>query len=235
MINGSLSRKQLKALRREMKRAEMTQPQRQRFLWRVAKHGLIQLAKRNIRQQRTPEGQAWPARKRGKRKMLMGLGRLLAVKENKVDGSVTIYFKRGRYGRMHGGAVAYAQQHGTTVSMHATARGHTSYMATRAQARRLISLGYEVRRRESDANGKKKKAISKRATLSWITTNLSMQQAGMIIRRMKGRTPKQNWSITLPAREFLGASDDDFAAILARQLQGIQFGWNVKKQDIRTR
>lgn len=39
----------------------------------------------------------------------------------------------------------------------------------------------------------------------------------------------------LPAREFLGMSDEDFSQALARQLQGIGFGWDVRAQDIRGR
>ncbi|EGD2452015.1 hypothetical protein J0X75_004755 [Salmonella enterica] len=44
---------------------------------------------------------------------------------------------------------------------------------------------------------------------------------------------KTSWTVDLPARVFLGMNDDEFDKALARQLQAIGFGWNVKAQDIK--
>lgn len=96
-------------------------------------------------------------------------------------------------------------------------------MATRQQARALKELGYKIR------NGKR----WKRPSGIWIQKNISRAQAGVIIREMSGVAAKSTWKIVLPARAFLGASDAEFNQILARQLQGIDFGWNVNSQDIR--
>lgn len=244
MIRAQLNEAQLKHLRRELKKAELPPAKRQRLLWRIAKRGLIPLAKRHVKNQSSPDGQAWPARKNGKRKMLTKLPRLLGVREDTGAGTVTLSFSRGDYKtRSHGGRVAYVQQHGTTINMNASMmRGNGGQQqgkpATRGQARKLLALGYvtpttpdrgEDGRYRTPATRAKKRKVSQ----GWIMDNLSMPQAGLLIRQLRGDTPKKSWTITLPARAFLGASDEDFSALLARELRGIQYGYNVKKQDIK--
>lgn len=58
-------------------------------------------------------------------------------------------------------------------------------------------------------------------------------QAGLLIRKLSGKAVKTSWTVDLPARVFLGMNDDEFDKALARQLQAIGFGWNVKAQDIK--
>lgn len=59
IINGELSRPQLRELRKELAKLEMPQAKRQRLLWRMAKYGVIAAAKRNVRNQQQPDGTPW--------------------------------------------------------------------------------------------------------------------------------------------------------------------------------
>jgi hypothetical protein len=62
---------------------------------------------------------------------------------------------------------------------------------------------------------------------------MAYDQAGLLIRKLSGKAVKNSWQIDLPARVFLGMSDDEFNKALARQLQAIGFGWDVNAQDIK--
>lgn len=98
-------------------------------------------------------------------------------------------------------------------------------MATPAQVKRLRALGYRVRK------GKRwRKPMAKE-----LLASMPYDQAGLLIRKLSGKAVKDSWTVDLPAREFLGMSDEDFSQALARQLQGIGFGWDVRAQDIRGR
>ncbi|WP_370550911.1 phage virion morphogenesis protein [Edwardsiella tarda] len=242
MIRGEVNAAQLKQLRQALKQADLPPAKRQRLLGRIARRGLIPLAKRHIRAQTAPDGSPWPKRRRGKRKMLTGLPKFLGTRENG-DGSITLHFRRGSYeSNAHAGAIGYVNQHGVDIPMSASAQprnraSQKAKPATRGQARKLVALGYlapnplargaERHHRPPTTRGKRR-----HVSQAWIRENLNMAQASLIIRELKGDIPKKTWTITLPARAFLGANDEEFATILARELRGIQFGWNVKKQDI---
>ncbi|EJO4474510.1 hypothetical protein NRK37_001804, partial [Salmonella enterica] len=60
-----------------------------------------------------------------------------------------------------------------------------------------------------------------------------MAQAGLIIRKLEGKEPLSSWTIHLPARPFLGITDDQLAASIAREMRGIRYGSDIKKQDIK--
>lgn len=60
-----------------------------------------------------------------------------------------------------------------------------------------------------------------------------MAQAGLIIRKLENKAPVNSLTIHLPARPFMGITDDQLSASIARELQGIQYGSNIKKQDIK--
>ncbi|OJH81734.1 hypothetical protein ASJ78_04817 [Serratia marcescens] len=62
---------------------------------------------------------------------------------------------------------------------------------------------------------------------------MSFAQAGLLIRKLSGKAAKSVWTVELPARPFLGMSDEEFNKALARQLQAIGFGWDVKAQDMK--
>ncbi|EOK1143079.1 TPA: hypothetical protein ACS3AC_000962 [Klebsiella pneumoniae] len=224
-IEGGLDRRQLNDLKRELARRDLPPRKRQRLLWRIARHGIIAAAKRNQRQQQSPEGAPWPGRRRGKQKMLRGLPKLLAVREMPEREAVVVYL-RSQGGRALSAGVLgaiHAQGATTTVNAAALPTPAQSGPATRKQASALRKLGYQ--RREGGR--------WVRASASWVVQNLSRAQAGLIIRKLSGETPKSTWKIVLPARAFLGVSDAEFNRIMARQLQAIDFGWQVSAQDIK--
>lgn len=229
-IDGGLDKRQLKELRQALAAAELKPKQRQRLLWRIAKLGIINAARRHQRNQVTPDGQPWPKRKRGKGKMLRQLARLLHVREMPEREAVRIYLKGGNYrnnsGPVSAGLIGAVHQEGAAIPMSAEKmprpdqRGKPALMS---QAKRLRALGYRVWKK-----GRYVKASSRQ-----IMESMSMAQAGLLIKKLRGKPTKSTWTIDIPARVFLGVSDTEFNKILARQLQAIGFGWNVNAQDIK--
>ncbi len=229
-IDGGLDKRQLKELRQALAAAELKPKQRQRLLWRIAKLGIINAARRHQRNQVTPDGQPWPKRKRGKGKMLRQLPRLLHVREMPEREAVRIYLKGGNYrknsGPVSAGLIGAVHQEGAAIPMSAEKmprpdqRGKPALMS---QAKRLRALGYRVWKK-----GRYVKASSRQ-----IMESMSMAQAGLLIKKLRGKPTKSTWTIDIPARVFLGVSDTEFNKILARQLQAIGFGWNVNAQDIK--
>ncbi|WP_172731780.1 hypothetical protein [Pluralibacter gergoviae] len=234
IVGGELNKGQLAELRKTLARADLPKAKRQRLLWRLAKYGLIAAAKRNVRNQSSPDGEPWPGRKTRRRgKMLRNMPKLLHIREMPEIDAVRVYLQGGGYRNgetpVPAGVVAYSQQNGMSVNIShrkiKRAKRDEEKLATPGQAKRLRALGYRVRKGDK---WRKPKA-------SEITESMRYDQAGVLIRKLSGKTVRDSWTIDLPAREFLGMSDEDFSQALVRQLQGIGFGWNVKAQDIRGR
>ncbi len=231
IVNGELNPTQLRDLRKTLAGLEMPKKKRQRLLWRIAKLGIIPASKRNARNQTGPDGQPWERRKRGGKKMLRGLPKLLHVKELPEQEAVRIYLQGGNYRsgakKIPAGYVGAVHDAGAQIKVSAasykTQPSQTGQKATRRQAKKLRDLGYKVR-----FEGRWVKPA-----VSYITAEISRAQAGLIIKKLSQAQSKKSWVINLPSRVFLGVSDEEFNKILARQLQGIGFGWDVNAQDIR--
>lgn len=233
IINGQLNKKQFKDMQQALNGLALPPKKRQRFLWRMAKYGVIAAAKRNVRNQQRPNGTAWPARQsQYKKKMLRNLPKLLHIKEMPQIDAVRIYLQGGQYRNgtkpVPAGVVGFAQQHGMHVTVRrqqldSQQRRDPSRLATHKQAKKLREFGYQVKR------GKR----WRKPTVKQITETLSFYQAGLLIKKLSGKTAKKSWTIDVPARAFLGMSDCDFKKALARQLQGIGFGADVNAQDIK--
>lgn len=215
---------------------------RKRLLWRVAKNIEIQ-SKRNIRQQKTPEGRPWAPRKKRrkgqKKKMLTGLQRLIVVSGRSDHNAAQITLKKGTYlSGMHGAAIANIHSKGKKVTQ--TKNGNTDNLnsasgyCTRKQAKRLRELGYTVwaRRINPDASAKRRK----RPTIAWMTKNLKQKEAGLLFRTLKeqaGITKKGSWIIETPPRKFMGASRTQIRKAWERAFQGIDYGWDVSAKNIK--
>ena len=194
-IHGMLDvRSQLRALR--------LPASKRRTINRALSRKVASFSKSRIRQQRDLNGRAWKARSKGRGKMLRGLSRRMQVQANSGTGKI----------RFAGGKTAYKQQHGHTEQFDA-AKAKQRYgggndienkPATRSQAKRLKKMGYKRRR------GKR----HTRPTQAWIINNMSMAQAGAIIRAMDGGGSKDSWDVVLPARSFLGVTNEDDAVLL---------------------
>ena len=228
-VQGGLPQRQLRQLRAALSSLELPPKKRQRLLWRIAKLGVIVAAKRNQRNQTSPDGQPWAPRKRGKGKMLRQLPKLLHVREMPQIDAVRIYLQGGQYKNgqvpVSAGLIGAVHQGGASFSMSADRAPRPDQRnrpALPRQAKKLRALGYKMRK-----GNRYVKASSK-----YIIDTLSMAQAGLLIKKLRGEPTKTTWKIDIPSRVFLGVSDDEFNKILARQLQAIGFGWDVKAQDI---
>ncbi|HDL6478853.1 TPA: phage virion morphogenesis protein [Yersinia enterocolitica] len=231
IINGELSKKQLTELQQALKRLELPPPKRQRLLWRLAKYGVIVAAKRNVRNQQSPDGTPWQGRQTNQRgKMLRNMPKLLHIREMPEISAVRLYLQGGGYRNgekpVPAGVVGYGQQNGMHVTINRSAVAKSippERPATVKQAKKLRALGYRVKQ------GKRWRKLPYKE----IVENMRFAQAGLLIKKLSGKAAKSAWTVDVPAREFLGMSDDDFNKALARQLQAIGFGWDVKAQDMK--
>lgn len=230
VFGAEIDAAQLRDMRRAVAQLGLSQKQRQRFIWRMAKYGVIPAAKRNVRNQQAPDGTPWEGRKSRRRgKMLRNLPNLLHIREMPEIDAVRLYLQGGGYrngsASVPAGVVGYAQHEGmsTTVRARKSGRPSPGKMATLGQAKKLRRLGYRV----------KKGRRWRKPPFKEITGTMGYAQAGLLIRKLSGKVAKTAWTVDLPARQFLGMSSDDFNKALVRQLQAIGFGWDVNSQDIR--
>ena len=113
------------------------------------------------------------------------------------DGSVEVSFK---------GAVAKQQHDGFTKVMTAAAmareRGASVTQedpATMRQAKALLAEGFRIRQK-----GTKK---WRKPSAKWIRENISQKKAGVVLRILRNEQPKKTWVTKVPARSFLGATE----------------------------
>ncbi|MEM5511864.1 phage virion morphogenesis protein [Pseudoalteromonas sp. AS84] len=150
-------------------------------------------SKERITKQTDLAGKTWQGRANGKKKkMLTKLKKFMKVRHSANDASV--YFSGGNSGKI-------ARAHQVGISLDAgkpkgSAAQNKEGPATRNLARALIAEGYKIPRRKGKG--------SKRPSIKWITENLSINQAGFLLRDLKGSSSKSTWQIDLPARSFLG-------------------------------
>ncbi|KLP41776.1 hypothetical protein [Enterobacter ludwigii] len=209
----------------------MPEAKRKRLLYRLGKRGIIQQAKRNVRNQQAPDGKEWAKRARGgKRRMLVSLPKMLTANDATSE-RVVVRFKYGVMAKsgLPMGVLGRIQQDGITMTQNAEqakawSKGSASKMCTKQQARKLRKLGYKRPNGEGGYT---------RANMAWMQENLSWRQAGLIIRKLDGSTSKKSWQIRVPGREFLGARAQQLKEMIAREMQAIQYGWDVKAQDIK--
>ncbi|EBI9414886.1 hypothetical protein ACK83B_004650 [Salmonella enterica] len=238
-VRGALSEAQMRQIKDAIARYDLTPAKRKRLLWRIAKNGVIGATKANAKQQHTPDGKPWPARAKGHghKKMIRKLPGMLGVRQVDSD-TVKVVFRGGE--RIKAAVIAYAQQHGATIQMNRSqlkgnGKGQKSHPATKSQAKKLNALGFKAP--VMVTKGRKGKYTHRReyraVAQKWITEHLNMAQAGLIIRKLENKAPVNSLTIHLPARPFMGITDDQLSASIARELQGIQYGSNIKKQDIK--
>lgn len=168
-------------------------PRKRSNILRGAIRAVRRGSKERITRQKDLTGKTWQGRANGKKKkMLTKLKRNMKVYYRPNDAGV--FFKGGNSGK-----IARAHQEGISLDAgkpkSSTAQNKEG-PATRNLARALIAEGYKIPR------GKGKG--SKRPSIKWITNNLSINQAGFLLRELKGSSGKSAWKIDLPARSFLG-------------------------------
>jgi len=174
-------------------------PNKRRRILRGAGRKVRRESKARLKGQRDLSGSAWKARSNGrKKKMLSKLGRNLQVHTSPNDAKVT-------FGNQQTGKIARAHQDGVTQRMTSSKAakkyGTPDYgaEATRRQAKALRDAGYKVR--------KKRGKGWKTPTIKWITENLTIGRAGLVLRMLRGNQKgKSSWDIKLAQRSFLGQS-----------------------------
>lgn len=185
-------------LRQQLQLLQLSPSQRRR-LGGIMARKVRTYSRKRLRAQRGLDGQAWERRKGGKRKMLRGLSKRLRTKSDNEGGLV-------HFADLTTGRIAYAHQHGIpeewTGQKAEKVYGKPDYSApaTRRQARALKQEGYVVRL----PGGRRKKP-----TMRWITENLTLGQAGLILQTLRDEPRKNRWVIELPERSFLGVESGE--------------------------
>jgi hypothetical protein len=192
--------------------------QRRRLLREIGKETRADVRK-NVRQQQTVTGSAMaPRASKKKRRMFRKMAKGMVTRIRGDHQAIVTWKNTGQ------AKVAYQHQHG--ISENFTAQkakrkyGVPDYStpATPAQAKALNREGF--RKRVARKRGKGG-AILKRAPQKWIRDNMSLGQAGLVLRLMRTNTRKgkQSWKIDLPERPILGATPGDANTYLTTMAQ----------------
>lgn len=161
--------------------------------------------------QKEPTGEAWKPRKNGTAKMLRRIAKLFNSKANGNQGN--LYYKNQRTGQI-AEEHQYGLDHEFDISDFKGKRSQDEQKpATKRQAQKLRDLGYRK------AIGKHRKRLS----IKEIQQQLTMDQAGAIIRKMstKGYVSKglTRWIIPTEKRPFLDERANENARIVGEILQ----------------
>lgn len=151
---------------------------------------------RNLRGRHDVDGRPWEPRKRGEgRKLLRRLHR--QVQANFVTPDFVDIGFRGAVAYQHHEGITQIMT-GTKVAAEARKRDHLEEPVTKKQAKDLRAEGFKLR-----VKGTKK---WRKPSLKWIVENMKQKQAGLILRLLRGEQPKKSWITNVPARPFLGAT-----------------------------
>ena len=181
-------------------------PKLKKSIFQKAGRQVVKASKARITAQTDLSGAPFaPAADGSGRKVLVGkpggrgLRKMLKVIEADAD-SVTVGWNNPLLSY-----IAHRQQFGATEPTKARKRKNNidpNAPATRQMAKSLINAGYKVRRR-----GKAYVTPS----IKWITENLKMGQAGLILRAI--RKTQASGVTKIPARSFLGITAEDLNVI----------------------
>lgn len=160
---------------------------------------VVEQSKQRINDQIDLDGVAFAARKSktNTKKMLLGLRDRLQVLSLSENGAV-IGFSGGA------GGIASTHQYGKTLTFKVSKPSIEAKQrpATLKQAKQLLDLGFRVKKQKP--------------TIAYITAHYTIASAGFVLRLLReqqGITTKKSWSIVIPARSFLGITDNDKQAL----------------------
>jgi len=197
--------------------AAIKSPNLRKKIFNQAARQLIKSAKERIRQQVDLDGKPFGdyslktnhsrPRRRG-RKMLARIVKNLSVSDLN-DFGVTVgwrnSFESTIAGKQQFGFKQVFKKSYLSVELDGSRKERDYYQlqATRRQAKALLDAGYKVK--------SKGKAL-KTPSIKWITQNLTIAKAGLILRVLRGS--KDQWETNLPARSFLGISNEDLQLLV---------------------
>lgn len=221
-ISGELNKAQLKHLRAEIERMNLTPEKRQKLLYRIMKNGVLAATNRSIKQQKSPCGKKFDKRHSKRRaKLLSKITRNIGIKSTPFEGKA---FFKGRYKSTVSrtipvGVVAKTQQDGLIVTQN---KGQFANQTNETQKGSITDRQVKKLRKLGHTHPKNKKKV--RSSAKWLKENLSEAQAGIVINQMLDEQVKSSWNIKVPSREFLGISNTDFEKSIKRELRNINFG-----------
>ncbi|MEY8240004.1 MAG: hypothetical protein RPT25_06640 [Cycloclasticus sp.] len=160
---------------------------------------VIRQSKKRIRNQKDLRGGSLAKRAKGSKKVLKGMGKGLTVFAGPNKATVT-------YANGLTGSIAFQHHHGIpelwTAAKAKRLYGQPDYdkPATREQARSLKAVGFKIRA---------KKGRTKSPSQKWIIDNLTIGQAGALIRKLGNTPSKQTWFVPVQKRQVLGADRQD--------------------------
>jgi len=197
----------------------MSTPQARRLLADIGRQ-TRKNTRENIRGQKTVSGARMAPRADGrtKRKMMRKMAKGMQTK--------VINTHKATVGWKNAGQAKLADRHHRGVAENWTPRkmarvsGTPDYTkpATAAQARALNREGF--RRRVARTRGKGG-AVLKRVPAKWIMDNMTLGQAGLVLRLMRygTRKGKQSWETKPAPRPILGATPEDADAFLTQMTE----------------
>lgn len=188
---------------------------RRRLLNNVTKR-VRSMSRQRIRAQQNLDGSPFAPRKgsaKGKKKMEAGLGKLLMVTRLNADEAELGWrnaLTRWVASQQHNGV----SERRTAAQMRKWNKTPPGLAATEKQAKRLRRLGFKVRQEG-------KKSLT-RPSVAWIQEHVNYAKAGLLIRILDDEktesTGAPSWEITLPKRQFLGASTQQDTSLLVNQV-----------------
>ena len=222
-------------LAQQLQLLRMTPVQRKRTLRGFGRQ-ITRNARKNARAQKTVNGESFAARRAPrKRKMMRNLARTRNLKETAGPSRVTIHWRNDLMGKI---ARAHHEGHTETVtarkmSERANRNGGPDYSApaTKRQADALIKLGYRAwpivippgkneQYQKNTGRYDTRKNRGRKVSKRWITENLTMGQAGLILKKLGYKSGDlDRWEEQIEARPILGITRpdvDEFISKMAR-------------------
>lgn len=161
--------------------------------------------RKRISSQTDVDGRKLAPRKSGKKKILRRMAKGLEpyVKKNTMLDLTWRNKQQARVAARH----HVGQRQKMTAAQMARRFGTPDYSkpCPRTMAKKLRELGYMVAVKPKNKKGKKR---HKKPSIKWIIENLSMGQAGAIIRQLSGtENPPTSWDVPLAERKILGTKE----------------------------
>ncbi|NQZ06961.1 MAG: virion morphogenesis protein [Algicola sp.] len=166
---------------------------------------VIKQSKGRLRSQTDLQGKPFANRQNPKnKKMLRRLGRGLKAKPDSTG--ITITWANALTAK-----IARRQQEGIderfTAQQMAKIHGdNNNDPATRKQAKALLQAGYKIKRNKGND--------WKSPTIKWVVANVKKGQAGVVLRKLRGKKSKSSWIAPGTARAFFGTNTQDLKILL---------------------
>ncbi|MCY4641094.1 MAG: hypothetical protein OXC41_00070 [Gammaproteobacteria bacterium] len=180
---------------------------------------LLKASRDHIRQQKTMTGEAMKKRKYGRGKVLKKMGKNIKFYASAKNVKLT-------WPNRMVAKLAYRHQFGVpevlSASRMVNIHGTPDYQkpASRKQAKALIKSGFRVSTGETFKSGANKgRAKRRKPSQKWVTENMKMGQAALLIRKLKRiENPPKRWTVKIPARPFLGVTGANASEMMSNEI-----------------